>query len=79
LRHSRLERWIIGGFALILTGFIWALMITANWIASDFGALNQFRQLLAAATFTVTGFQIIFAGFLLSVMSGNRATHLRAI
>ena len=79
LRHSRLERWIIGGCVLILIGFIWALMITANWIASDFGALNQFRQLLAAATFTVSGFQIIFAGFLLSVLSGNRATHLRAI
>jgi glycosyltransferase involved in cell wall biosynthesis len=79
LRHSRLERWLLGGFVLIAIGLIWAIKITAAWIASDYGPLNEMRSLLGAATFIVAGFQVFFAGFLLSVLSGNRASHISAI
>lgn len=79
LQYSRLERWVLGGFVLIVIGLIWGLRITANWIASDFGTLDQMRNLIGAATFIVAGFQVFFAGFLLSVLSGNRATHLSAV
>ncbi|MFY0691894.1 MAG: glycosyltransferase family 2 protein [Paracoccaceae bacterium] len=75
LRYSRLERWVFGGLFLASVGFVWASTITAGWIESDYGQLNRFRDLLAAATLIVIGFQAIFSGFLLSILSGNRASH----
>lgn len=72
LRHSRLERWLFAGFVLIVIGLIWAIKITAAWIASGYGPLNEMRSLLVAATFIV-------AGFLLSVLSGNRSSHIKAV
>lgn len=79
LRHSRLERWLLGGLVLTVIGLIWAIKITAEWIALDFGPLNEMRSLICAATFIVAGFQVFFAGFLLSVLSGNRASHISAV
>lgn len=79
LKYSRLERWVFGGIVLIAIGLFWAFRITAVWIASDFGALDQMRELIGAATLIVTGFQIFFGGFLLSVLSGNRASHKSAV
>lgn len=79
LALSRLERWLLVGAALIIAGMAWALSITVVWISSDFGVLDRIRELSAAATMVVTGSQIFFSGFLLSILAGNRMTHVRAI
>lgn len=79
LRYSRLEWWILAGLALVCSGMIWAISITASWIASDFGLLDQMRNLIAASTLIVTGSQVFFSGFLLSIFAGNRSSHLEAI
>lgn len=75
LKHSRLPRWIMAGLVLIGIGFTWAATITSGWISMNGGPLNEIRGLLAAATLTIIGSQIFFSGFLLSVISGNRADH----
>ncbi|MBR9652961.1 glycosyltransferase family 2 protein [Thalassobius aquimarinus] len=79
MKISRLEWWILVGAVLICAGLIWAISITAGWIASDFGALQQMRELIGAATLIVIGFQILFGGFLMSIFAGNRSSHIKAL
>ncbi|MFD1343072.1 glycosyltransferase family 2 protein [Litorisediminicola beolgyonensis] len=79
LKRSRLEYWILGGTGLTLIGLIWAITITANWVAQDFGQLDQIRNLIAAATLSVIGLQVFFSGFLLSIFAGNRSSHLNVL
>lgn len=75
LRHSHLHRWILTGLALIAIGFTWAATITGGWISTNGGPLNEIRGLIAAATLIIIGSQVFFGGFLLSIISGNRANH----
>lgn len=75
LRYSRLQYWLGAGLVLMLTGLAWAISITVNWISTDFGSLNEIRGLIVGATLVVTGAQIFFAGFLMSIVAGNRSAH----
>lgn len=75
LRHSHLHQWILAGLTLIAIGFTWAATITGGWISTNGGPLDAMRALIAAATLIIIGSQIFFGGFLLSVISGNRANH----
>lgn len=75
LRHSRLQNWLGAGALLIGGGFAWAAWITAGWVASEYGALNAMRALMAASTAIVIGSQVFFSGFLMSIISGNRSRH----
>lgn len=75
LSLSRLHYWVMAGLGLMGCGIIWALMITGGWIASDFGPLNEIRNLSAAVTMIVIGGQVFFGGFLLSIVSGNSSRH----
>lgn len=72
---SRLEHWLLAGGLLMLAGGVWAGVITANWVVTDFGALNQIRALVTAATLIVIGSQVFFTGFLISILCGNRSRH----
>lgn len=75
LSLSRLHYWVLAGLGLLGVGTVWALLITSSWIASDFGPLNEIRNLSAAVTLIVIGGQIFFGGFLLSIVSGNSSRH----
>lgn len=79
LKYSRLEYWLGTGLFLILAGLIWAVSITVNWISADFGALNEIRGLIVGATLVITGTQIFFAGFLISIVAGHRSTHSKVL
>ncbi|MEI4487770.1 glycosyltransferase family 2 protein [Frigidibacter sp. MR17.14] len=79
LHRSRLQHWLLAGGGTGLAGLIWIATITLGWIASDYGALNQMRALIAAATMVILGSQIFFSGFLLSILSGHRSRHAGAI
>ena len=78
LNRSRLELWLLAGLGLMAVGGAWAGGITADWVAADFGALNRMRGLMAAATLIVIGAQLFFSGFMMSILSGNRARHAAA-
>jgi glycosyltransferase involved in cell wall biosynthesis len=73
--RSRLELWLLTGGVLLLVGGTWAGVITADWAASGFSALDQIRSLTAAFTLIIIGSQVFFAGFMLSILAGNRTRH----
>jgi hypothetical protein len=75
LALSRLQYWVGAGIVLMLMGFAGVVTIVAGWIASDFGPLSAMRQLIISATCIVTGAQLFFGGFVLSIVSGNRSRH----
>jgi glycosyltransferase involved in cell wall biosynthesis len=73
--RSRLEFWLLTGGILVLAGGTWVALITADWAASGFSALDQIRSLAAAFTMIIIGSQVFFAGFMLSILAGNRTRH----
>ncbi|MDG4650159.1 glycosyltransferase family 2 protein [Roseibacterium sp. SDUM158017] len=75
LSFSSLGTWLLGGGALVAMGAVWAFAIVGGWIASGFGALDQIRGLVAASTLVVTGCQVCFGGFFMSIVAGNRLSH----
>ncbi|WP_238368503.1 glycosyltransferase family 2 protein [Mesobacterium pallidum] len=75
LGRSRLQYWLGAGLMTMGAGFAWAFAITAGWVASDFGQLNAMRGLIGASTTTLVGAELFFAGFMLSIISGNRSRH----
>jgi hypothetical protein len=75
LALSRLQYWIGAGLLLMLAGFAGVATIVAGWISSDFGPLGAMRQLIISFTGIVTGAQLFFGGFVLSIVSGNRRHH----
>lgn len=76
--RSTLGTWLAAGMAVTLGGLLWAASITSGWISSDFGSLNELRDLLAAVTAIVVGMQACLGGFLLSIVAGNRMSHFAA-
>ncbi|MEO1920199.1 MAG: hypothetical protein ABGW81_10950 [Paracoccaceae bacterium] len=75
LSLSRLHYWVLAGLGLMGSGIIWGGIITGGWIASDYGPLNEIRNLSAAVTLIIIGDQVFFVDFLLSIVSGNTTNH----
>ena len=75
LNYSKLQNWLGAGLLAMMVGLGWSFAITAGWIASDFGSLHAIRGLVAALSTFVVGAQIFFSGFMVSIISGNRANH----
>lgn len=69
---------LLGGTAVIvsLTGIS---IIVLDWIELDFANPNKLRELIACCALLVIGIQHVFGGFLLSIISGNRADFLSEI
>ncbi len=63
-----LERGLVTGFIVFLTGFATDLYILIKWVSSDFGPLHEVRLALVASTFIIVGVQIIFSSFFLSML-----------
>lgn len=78
LRVSKLKHWMGGGLLATGAGLIWAAAIALGWMGSGFASLDAMRDLIAASTAIVIGVQIVFTGFLLSIVTGNRLTHAPA-
>ena len=79
LGRSKLQYWLGAGMLLVAAGLAWISTITLGWIASDFAGLSAMRSMIAAGTMCVIGAQVFFAGFLMSVISGNRSRHSFAV
>ena len=71
LRMVSLERMLLVGVALILTGLLGAIWCVAQWADGDFGPIADsrvLRVLVLAFTSLAAGIQIGLAGFLAGVM-----------
>jgi hypothetical protein len=69
----RLEHGLAIGGAIIVAGFIAAVVIVIRWAADDFGALSQINLAISAVTAIVIGVQIFFSSFLLSIIGLRRS------
>jgi len=67
-RHFSLERGLILGTVLLLTGFVVDTRILIGWLRSGMGELNAIRPATQASTLMIIGAQINFASFFLSLL-----------
>jgi len=67
-RHFSLERGLILGTVLLLTGFVIDTRILIGWLRSGMGELNAIRPATQASTLMIIGAQINFASFFLSLL-----------
>jgi len=71
-RFLSLEKSILIGFILSLTGVLIYLNILIIWVNKNFGELNTINISIFALTFIVLGIQTIFAGFFFSILGIER-------
>jgi glycosyltransferase involved in cell wall biosynthesis len=71
-RHFTLERGLLAGGLVLLTGFVGGLVIVGDWLAKGAGSLGQGEVALLAATVVVVGVEIFFASFVLSILGLRR-------
>src|SRR5438132_1105648 len=68
----KLEHGLLLGSALVLAGLIAGGSIVGTWIGRGFGTLSEARLAVLAATATITGLQVFFTSFLLSIIGLRR-------
>jgi glycosyltransferase involved in cell wall biosynthesis len=71
-RHFTLERGLIAGGVVVLSGVAGGLVIVGDWLATGAGSLGQGEVALLAATIVIAGVQIFFASFVLSILGLRR-------
>jgi len=75
LRRVTLEKGVITGVCLALTGFFLLLLASLKWKSTGFGALDpvsSVRQVVPAVTLLTLGVQVVFGSFFLSSLGINR-------
>jgi glycosyltransferase involved in cell wall biosynthesis len=68
----RLEHGLALGGAIMLAGFVTALVIVIQWIHQSFGALGHNNLAIVAFELLIVGLQIFFSSFLLSILGLRR-------
>ncbi|MGZ4386846.1 MAG: glycosyltransferase family 2 protein, partial [Gaiellaceae bacterium] len=68
----RLEHGLLLGSLLALAGLVGGGYIIAQWISRGFGTLGDQRLAIVAATAAMSGMQVIFTSFLLSLLGLGR-------
>jgi glycosyltransferase involved in cell wall biosynthesis len=71
LRYHNLERFLILGGLLILTGIVLGFSIITEWIESGYGSLSQIANAILSLSAISVGVQIIFFAIFLSMMRMN--------
>ena len=75
LRRVTLEKGVITGICLGLTGFLLLLLASLKWKSTGFGNLDPVssaRQVVPAITLLTLGVQVVFGSFFLSSLGINR-------
>lgn len=78
LGRPLLEKGLIAGFALILTGFVLAGYATFRWMQTDFGDIDPFigmRRIIPAALCLMLGCQVTISSFFFSLIDLQRQKH----
>lgn len=73
LSKINLERMLLGGVFLIAMGVALLVSVFVSWSAGGFNSLNKLREVFGATTLIMIGVQTFLGGFLLAIVSGNRA------
>ncbi|MFH1593306.1 MAG: glycosyltransferase [Candidatus Omnitrophota bacterium] len=67
-RHFNLEKGLILGGGIFLTGFIILLFVFIEWFSQQFGELHRIRESILGTTLLVIGLQTIFSSFFISLL-----------
>lgn len=67
-KHFNLERGLILGCVIFLTGISVAVFIFIEWLAKNFGALYRVRESIFAMTLLIIGLQTMFSSFFVSLL-----------
>lgn len=73
-RHVNLEKGILVGTALLLTGIVIAVLAVLDWERAHLGPLNPvvtMRSVIPAILLIILGFQIVLSSFFFSVLGMN--------
>ena len=76
LRALTLERGLMLGLTLAVTGFVWSASAFWEWREAGFGALDpraMMRDTIPAATLMIGGMEVMLASFLLSLLKWKHA------
>ena len=76
LRLATLERGLLVGLAVALSGFVWSAAAFWQWREAGFGALDpraMMRDTIPAAALMVGGMEVVLASFLLSLLKWKTA------
>lgn len=71
-RRVSLERGLLVGGAILLTGTILLAIVVGRWVANDFGDLHAEHLSVLALTLIGLGTQTIFSAFFLSILALGR-------
>jgi glycosyltransferase involved in cell wall biosynthesis len=71
-RRLRLEHGLLLGGAVLLAGLALGGVVIGRWAARGFGTLGEERLAIVSMTLSVTGIQIVFTSFLLSLLGLRR-------
>lgn len=74
MKYHNLEKFLILGFLLILTGVLTGLDIFLRWISSNFGFLSQISTAIIALVLIVIGLEIFLFAVFQSMMLLNENT-----
>ncbi|MFA5146874.1 MAG: glycosyltransferase family 2 protein [Candidatus Omnitrophota bacterium] len=67
-RHFNLEKGLVLGGLVFLTGFTVICLIFAEWFSRYFGALYRIRESILAMTLMTIGLQTMFSSFFISLL-----------
>ena len=76
LRLATLERGLLVGLVVALSGFVWSAAAFWQWREAGFGALDpraMMRDTIPAAALMVGGMEVVLASFLLSLLKWKTA------
>ena len=76
-RWVSLETMVVAGLAAILAGIGILIAVIVYWSAHRFVAIDSVLPAVIGTSLFAIGIQTIFGGFLLAVISGNKAEFLR--
>jgi len=71
-RRVGLEQALLLALVVVLSGLALGGVVVAEWVAHGFGSLGEERVAIVAMTLVVTGIQLFFTSFLISLLGQRR-------
>jgi hypothetical protein len=70
----RLEHGLLLGGLIALAGVVLGAVVLDRWVAQGFGTLGEERLAVLSVTLVITGMQVFFTSFLLSIIGLRRSS-----